>query len=95
MRDCAKETENERDHIVLPKGPGDNALPARRQSYSDGRGRAGLTNGKLFDKHIDNQGTVYEARFCQYFLLGNVCVYFIWEGYSENRMKISIELSKR
>ncbi|CAH0694819.1 unnamed protein product [Spodoptera exigua] len=44
MRDCAKETENERDHIVLPKGPGDNALPARRQSYSDGRGRAGLTN---------------------------------------------------
>nr|XP_049702736.1 insulin receptor substrate 1 isoform X4 [Helicoverpa armigera] len=43
MRDCAKETENERDHIVLPKGP-DNALPARRQSYSDGRGRAGLTN---------------------------------------------------
>ncbi|XP_050549667.1 uncharacterized protein LOC118271664 isoform X1 [Spodoptera frugiperda] len=46
MRDCAKETENERDHIVLPKGPGDNALPARRQSYSDGRGRAGLTNEK-------------------------------------------------
>nr|XP_021190992.2 insulin receptor substrate 1 isoform X1 [Helicoverpa armigera] len=45
MRDCAKETENERDHIVLPKGP-DNALPARRQSYSDGRGRAGLTNDK-------------------------------------------------
>ncbi|KAH9632398.1 hypothetical protein HF086_011898, partial [Spodoptera exigua] len=49
MRDCAKETENERDHIVLPKGPGDNALPARRQSYSDGRGRAGLTNGKSAD----------------------------------------------
>ncbi|KAJ8712602.1 hypothetical protein PYW07_005444 [Mythimna separata] len=44
MRDCAKETENERDHIVLPKA-GDSAPPARRQSYSDGRaGRAGLNN---------------------------------------------------
>ncbi|KAJ8715316.1 hypothetical protein PYW08_005297 [Mythimna loreyi] len=46
MRDCAKETENERDHIVLPKS-GDSGPPARRQSYSDGRaGRAGLTNEK-------------------------------------------------
>ncbi|XP_026733122.1 insulin receptor substrate 2-B isoform X3 [Trichoplusia ni] len=43
MRNCAKETENERDHIVLPKQA--DALPARRQTYSDGRGRAGLSEG--------------------------------------------------
>ncbi|VVC89790.1 unnamed protein product [Leptidea sinapis] len=50
MRNCAKETENEKDHIVvgarasgLPDGP---QPPARRQTYSDGRGRAGLYNEK-------------------------------------------------
>ncbi|CAH0588802.1 unnamed protein product [Chrysodeixis includens] len=52
MRNCAKETENERDHIVLPKR--EDALPARRQTYSDGRGRAGLSaenqNNTLTDK---------------------------------------------
>ncbi|CAH2044284.1 unnamed protein product, partial [Iphiclides podalirius] len=49
MRNCAKETENEKDHIVLSKGSlldGTNPLPARRQTYSDGRGRAGLYNDK-------------------------------------------------
>ncbi|CAK1555503.1 unnamed protein product [Leptosia nina] len=51
MMNCAKETENERDHIMVP-GRGSlllessNPLPARRQTYSDGRGRAGLYNEK-------------------------------------------------
>ncbi|XP_041981918.1 insulin receptor substrate 1 isoform X4 [Aricia agestis] len=47
MRNCAKETENEKDHIVVPRTSlleGSNPLPARRQTYSDGRGRAGLYN---------------------------------------------------
>lgn len=45
MRDCAKETEHERDHIVMHKNyEGSNTLPTRRQTYSDGKGRAGLTN---------------------------------------------------
>ncbi|KPI99750.1 Insulin receptor substrate 1 [Papilio xuthus] len=49
MRNCAKETENEKDHIILSKNSlldGTNPLPARRQTYSDGRGRAGLYNEK-------------------------------------------------
>ncbi|XP_049876316.1 insulin receptor substrate 1 isoform X4 [Pectinophora gossypiella] len=47
MRNCAKETENERDHIVIPKrsdSESSAAPPARRQTYSDARGRAGLAN---------------------------------------------------
>ncbi|XP_050677021.1 insulin receptor substrate 1, partial [Leptidea sinapis] len=48
MRNCAKETENEKDHIVVgarASGPPDGPQPpARRQTYSDGRGRAGLYN---------------------------------------------------
>ncbi|XP_069361159.1 insulin receptor substrate 1-B isoform X2 [Maniola hyperantus] len=48
MKNCAKENENERDHIVLPAKllDGSHPLPARRQTYSDGRGRAGLYNEK-------------------------------------------------
>ncbi|XP_049876314.1 insulin receptor substrate 1 isoform X2 [Pectinophora gossypiella] len=49
MRNCAKETENERDHIVIPKrsdSESSAAPPARRQTYSDARGRAGLANDK-------------------------------------------------
>ncbi|XP_038222687.1 insulin receptor substrate 1 isoform X1 [Zerene cesonia] len=52
MRNCAKETENEKDHIVVPGKSsllleGSNPLPARRQTYSDGKtGRAGLYNDK-------------------------------------------------
>lgn len=49
MMNCAKETENEKDHIALPGKSslleGSKPLPARRQTYSDGRGRAGLYNG--------------------------------------------------
>ncbi|XP_046969358.1 insulin receptor substrate 1 isoform X4 [Vanessa cardui] len=49
MRNCAKETENEKDHIVVPAKnsllmEGSHPLPARRQTYSDGRGRAGIYN---------------------------------------------------
>ncbi|XP_075980559.1 insulin receptor substrate 1 chico isoform X2 [Anticarsia gemmatalis] len=44
MRNCARETENERDHIVLGAAE---PLPARRQTYSDGRGRAGLSDKGL------------------------------------------------
>ncbi|XP_041981916.1 insulin receptor substrate 1 isoform X2 [Aricia agestis] len=50
MRNCAKETENEKDHIVVPRTSlleGSNPLPARRQTYSDGRGRAGLYNADM------------------------------------------------
>ncbi|XP_050347727.1 insulin receptor substrate 2 isoform X1 [Nymphalis io] len=51
MRNCAKETENEKDHIVVPAKnsllmEGSHPLPARRQTYSDGRGRAGIYNDK-------------------------------------------------
>ncbi|XP_068617786.1 insulin receptor substrate 1 isoform X3 [Battus philenor] len=49
MRNCAKETENEKDHIILGKSSlldGNYPPPARRQTYSDGRGRAGLYNDK-------------------------------------------------
>ncbi|XP_049876315.1 insulin receptor substrate 1 isoform X3 [Pectinophora gossypiella] len=49
MRNCAKETENERDHIVIPKrsdSESSAAPPARRQTYSDARGRAGLANAE-------------------------------------------------
>ncbi|XP_061379349.1 insulin receptor substrate 1 isoform X5 [Danaus plexippus] len=47
MRNCAKETENEKDHIVISNKnlmEGSHPLPARRQTYSDGRGRAGFYN---------------------------------------------------
>ncbi|XP_039756398.1 insulin receptor substrate 1 isoform X9 [Pararge aegeria] len=48
MKNCAKDNENERDHIVVPAKSSlldsSNPLPARRQTYSDGRGRAGLYN---------------------------------------------------
>ncbi|XP_022116017.2 insulin receptor substrate 1 isoform X6 [Pieris rapae] len=48
MMNCAKESENEKDHIVIPGKSSllesSNPLPARRQTYSDGRGRAGLYN---------------------------------------------------
>ncbi|XP_047521737.1 insulin receptor substrate 1-like isoform X6 [Pieris napi] len=48
MMNCAKESENEKDHIVVPGKSSllesSNPLPARRQTYSDGRGRAGLYN---------------------------------------------------
>nr|XP_032519024.1 insulin receptor substrate 1-like [Danaus plexippus plexippus] len=49
MRNCAKETENEKDHIVISNKnlmEGSHPLPARRQTYSDGRGRAGFYNDK-------------------------------------------------
>ncbi|XP_039756391.1 uncharacterized protein LOC120631053 isoform X2 [Pararge aegeria] len=50
MKNCAKDNENERDHIVVPAKSSlldsSNPLPARRQTYSDGRGRAGLYNEK-------------------------------------------------
>ncbi|CAH4029848.1 unnamed protein product [Pieris brassicae] len=50
MMNCAKESENEKDHIVIPGKSSllesSNPLPARRQTYSDGRGRAGLYNEK-------------------------------------------------
>ncbi|XP_050347729.1 insulin receptor substrate 1 isoform X2 [Nymphalis io] len=51
MRNCAKETENEKDHIVVPAKnsllmEGSHPLPARRQTYSDGRGRAGIYNAE-------------------------------------------------
>ncbi|XP_047521736.1 insulin receptor substrate 1-like isoform X5 [Pieris napi] len=50
MMNCAKESENEKDHIVVPGKSSllesSNPLPARRQTYSDGRGRAGLYNEK-------------------------------------------------
>ncbi|XP_026733126.1 insulin receptor substrate 1-B isoform X7 [Trichoplusia ni] len=52
MRNCAKETENERDHIVLPKQA--DALPARRQTYSDGRGRAGLSDAGTLRNRCDS-----------------------------------------
>lgn len=40
MRHCAREAENERDHIVLTCDP----PPARRQTYPEGKGRGGLNN---------------------------------------------------
>ncbi|KAL0871517.1 hypothetical protein ABMA27_005233 [Loxostege sticticalis] len=45
MRNCAKDTENERDHIILPgEGP---MLGQRSHSYSDTKhGRAGLSNAE-------------------------------------------------
>ncbi|CAG9564436.1 unnamed protein product [Danaus chrysippus] len=49
MRNCAKETENEKDHIVIHNKnllEGSHPLPARRQTYSDGRGRAGFYTDK-------------------------------------------------
>lgn len=52
MRNCAKETENEKDHIVISNKnlmEGSHPLPARRQTYSDGRGRAGFYNGREGD----------------------------------------------
>ncbi|XP_063365848.1 serine/arginine repetitive matrix protein 1 [Cydia amplana] len=46
MRNCAKETENERDHITMPKSDDEHPRP-RRQTVSEGqRPRAGLTNEK-------------------------------------------------
>ncbi|XP_068617785.1 insulin receptor substrate 1 isoform X2 [Battus philenor] len=66
MRNCAKETENEKDHIILGKSSlldGNYPPPARRQTYSDGRGRAGLYNAEnhppnnpLIEKPGDNPG---------------------------------------
>ncbi|XP_037292974.1 insulin receptor substrate 1 [Manduca sexta] len=47
MCNCTKETEHERDHIVMPKTATEmsNPPPARRQTYSDsGKGRSGLAN---------------------------------------------------
>ncbi|XP_063829369.1 insulin receptor substrate 1 [Ostrinia nubilalis] len=45
MRNCAKESENERDHIILPVDAP--ALAPRSQSYSDTKhGRAGLSNAE-------------------------------------------------
>ncbi|KAM3956971.1 LOW QUALITY PROTEIN: uncharacterized protein ACR2FA_009019 [Aphomia sociella] len=49
MKNCAKMSENERDHIILPSNAsldGPNPRPPRRQTYSDGSGRAGLANEK-------------------------------------------------
>ncbi|XP_063536875.1 insulin receptor substrate 1 isoform X3 [Cydia strobilella] len=44
MRNCAKETENERDHITMPKSDDEHPRP-RRQTVSEGqRPRAGLSN---------------------------------------------------
>lgn len=62
MRNCAKDSENERDHIVIPKNEG--APPARRQTYSDGRGRAGLASGEWgtnIVKHLkcEREGETY------------------------------------
>ncbi|XP_063536873.1 insulin receptor substrate 1-B isoform X1 [Cydia strobilella] len=46
MRNCAKETENERDHITMPKSDDEHPRP-RRQTVSEGqRPRAGLSNEK-------------------------------------------------
>lgn len=49
MRNCAKETEHERDHIVIPKNTneGTNALPSRRQTISNGSGLSGICNGEF------------------------------------------------
>ncbi|XP_075980562.1 insulin receptor substrate 1 chico isoform X5 [Anticarsia gemmatalis] len=51
MRNCARETENERDHIVLGAAE---PLPARRQTYSDGRGRAGLSDAGTLRNRCDS-----------------------------------------
>lgn len=50
MINCAKETENEKDHVVIPtKGSlieGSNSLPTRPRTYSDVKARV-IYNGEL------------------------------------------------
>ena len=50
MINCAKETENEKDHVVIPtKGSlieGSNSLPTRPRTYSDVKARV-IYNGEF------------------------------------------------
>lgn len=86
MRNCAKDTENERDHIILPgEGP---MLGQRSHSYSDTKhGRAGLSNGKLYRDRRRSEG---QTRSTAHFDCGNGIDFNVCVLYDCSRSKLWI-----